>query len=555
MKKLLLLSTLTVCTLVTSACDKILTNLIADTISTITANSKVFTQISSKTTGDDSYSINLSNVKVTNVIGNGDELISQNETVDFSLSFAFNKMVTVKSSSTPTSAPTTSDLQDVFSIEATDSKVTSFKVKVTNDSSSLVSFDSQSFSLTAGSTMQSPKIRAVVKSVGQVTKNAPFTIQITDNNGTTTTIKAELIISPINNHFAIDTWNIDDYYGNGDAIANRGEKLRVYPVLRNSGTADSNNITATIKFKEHTLVNFSEMQKTFNYQKIKSFSSSKKFGSPINIDIDKKIAPETSLPVTLEIKDDFGNKWTEDDELKIEKIANNLSIKVVSYLDETGNKDFLPNKGERVRLKVVVENKGSSPTNELKIDVKSLKNKEPIFSKATFDVARFGGNMESKTSTDYAVFKINADALVGDSYPISLRIYDDFNNYWDDLKLITVFPLGNNLSITKTDIEEINSDNGKRRFRITPYFRNIGISPSDTTSISALTANEDGEVIEKRRDIFIPPIKQGEMAKASAGVVVQVDTTQKFNVSIPLIFYLEDKFGNKTQVAYKFLVP
>lgn len=554
MKKLLLLSTLTVCTLVTSACDKILTNLITDTISTITANSKVFTQVSTKTSSD-SYSVNLSNVKVTNVIGNGDDLISQNETIDFSLSFTFNKMVTVKSSSSPTSVSTSSNLEDVFSIEATDSKVTSFKVKVTNDSSNLISFSEQSFSLTPSSSMQSPKIRAVVKGVGQVTKNAPFSIQITDNNGDTTTIKAELIISPINNNFSIDTWNIDDYYGNGDAIANRGEKLKVYPVLRNSGTGDSNNITATIKFKEHNLVNFSEMERTFNYQKIKSFSSSKQFDSPISIDINKKIAPDTILPVTLEVKDDFGNKWTEDAELKIEKIANNLSIKVVSYLDESGNKDFLPNKGERVRLKVIVENKGSSPTNDLKIDVKSLKNKEPVFSKATFDVSRFGGKTDSKTSVDYAVFKINSEALVGDSYPISLRIYDDFNNYWDDIKLITVFPLGNNLSITKTDVEEINSDSGKRRFRITPYFRNIGVSPSDTTSISALTANEDGEIIEKRRDIFVPPIKQGEIAKASAGVVVQVNTTQKFNVSIPLIFYLEDKFGNKTQVAYRFLVP
>lgn len=554
MKKLLFLSTLTTVTLFTTSCEKILKDLITDTISTITANSKVFTQISTKTSSD-SYSINLNDVKVTNVIGNGDDLISQNETIDFSLSLNLNKIVTIKTTPTPKATTTKTLIEDAFNVQATDSKVTSFKVKVTNDSSNLISFSEQSFSLSASTSMQSPKIRAVVKGVGQLTKNAPFSIQITDNNGDTTTIKAELIISPINNNFSIDTWNIDDYYGNGDAIANRGEKLKVYPVLRNSGTGDSNNITATIKFKENSLVNFSEMQKTFNYQKIKSFSSSKELDTPISIDINKKIAPDTILPVTLEVKDDFGNKWTEDAELKIEKIANNLSIKVVSYLDESGNKDFLPNKGERVRLKVVVENKGSSPTNELKIDVKSLKNKEPVFSKATFDVPRFGGNMESKTSTDHAVFKINSDALVGDSYPISLRIYDDFNNYWDDLKLITVFPLGNNLSITKTDVEEINSDSGKRRFRITPYFRNIGVSPSDTTSISALTANEDGEIIEKRRDIFIPPIKQGEIAKASAGIVVQVNTTQKFNVSIPLIFYLEDKFGNKTQVAYRFLVP
>lgn len=554
MKKLLFLFTLTFVTLFTTSCDKILTNLITDTISTITANSKVFTQISTKTSSD-SYSINLNDVKVTNVIGNGDDLISQNETIDFSLSLNLNKIVTIKATPTPKVNTTQTLIENVFNIEATDSKVTSLKVKVTNDSSNLISFSEQSFSLSASTTMQSPKIRAVVKGVGQVTKNAPFSIQITDNNGDTTTIKAELIISPINNNFSIDTWNIDDYYGNGDAIANRGEKLKVYPVLRNSGAGDSNNITATIKFKENSLVNFSEMQKTFNYQKIKSFSSSKEFDTPISIDINKKIAPDTILPVTLEVKDDFGNKWTEDAELKIEKIANNLSIKVISYLDETGNKDFLPNKGERVRLKVIVENKGSSATNELKIDVKSLKNKEPVFSKATFDVPRFGGKTDSKTSVDYAILKINSEALVGDSYPISLRIYDDFNNYWDDLKLITVFPLGNNLSITKTDVEEINSDSGKRRFRITPYFRNIGISPSDTTSISALSANEDGEIIEKRRDIFIPPIKQGEIAKASAGIIVQVNTTQKFNVSVPLIFYLEDKFGNKTQVAYRFLVP
>lgn len=557
MKKTKLLLALVPFLFTTTSCEEVVGDLLNDSLSIISSGGKkTFNQISSKTSAN--YSINMNELKVDDFVGNKDGIPNQNETIDFTIGFRYSKGIVIKPQTIDTKKDTSSQNKETFVIASTDGSEetptpSSFKVKIVNEGS-LISFEDKEFTSYTINSFQSPKIRASIKKSGQINKESPIGIYITDNNGITTTIKAEIVISKINNSFSISSWNIDDYYGNEDSIANRGEKLKVYPVIRNSGGSDTNNITATIKFKEHDLVEFLDMQKTFEYGKLKSFSNSKKFDTPIAINIDKKINPETRLPVTLEVKDDFGNSWTESESLDIEKIANDLSVNIIAYKDENGNKDFLPNKGEQVRLMVAIENKGTSPTNDLKVSMKTLKG-NIVTLKSELDLPRFGAEIVSKQSEDYILFKLPEDSTVGSGYPISMKIFDDFNNSWDDLRLITVFPLGSKMSVTKADIEEINSDNGKRRFRITPYFRNIGVSPSDLMFLSAISANEDSEIIEKRRDLYVNATKNGEISKASAGVIVQINSEQKYNLSVPITFYLEDKFGNKSEVPYKFLVP
>lgn len=558
MKKTKLLLALVPFLFTATSCEEVVGDLLNDSLSIVSSGGKkTFNQISSKTSAN--YSINMNELKVDDFVGNKDGIPNQNETIDFTIGFRYSKGIVIKPQTTDTKKDTSSQNKETFVIASTDDgseetpTPSSFKVKIVNEGS-LITFEDKEFTSYTINSFQSPKIRASIKKSGQINKESPIGIYITDNNGITTIIKAEIVISKINNSFSISSWNIDDYYGNEDSIANRGEKLKVYPVIRNSGGSDTNNITATIKFKEHDLVEFLDMQKTFEYGKLKSFSNSKKFDTPIAINIDKRINPETRLPVTLEVKDDFGNSWTESESLDIEKIANDLSVNIIAYKDENGNKDFLPNKGEQVRLMVAIENKGTSPTNDLKVSMKTLKG-NIVTLKPELDLPRFGAEIVSKQSEDYILFKLPEDSTVGSGYPISMKIFDDFNNYWDDLRLITVFPLGSKMSVTKADVEEINSDNGKRRFRITPYFRNIGVSPSDLMFLSAISANEESEIIEKRRDLYVNATKNGEISKASAGVIVQINSEQKFNLSVPITFYLEDKFGNKSEVPYKFLVP
>lgn len=558
MKKTKLLLALVPFLFTATSCEEVVGDLLNDSLSIISSGGKkTFNQISSKTSAN--YSINMNELKVDDFVGNKDGIPNQNETIDFTIGFRYSKGIVIKPQTTDTKKDTSSQNKETFVIASTDDgseetpTPSSFKVKIVNEGS-LITFEDKEFTSYTINSFQSPKIRASIKKSGQINKESPIGIYITDNNGITTTIKAEIVISKINNSFSISSWNIDDYYGNEDSIANRGEKLKVYPVIRNSGGSDTNNITATIKFKEHDLVEFLDMQKTFEYGKLKSFSNSKKFDTPIAINIDKRINPETRLPVTLEVKDDFGNSWTESESLDIEKIANDLSVNIIAYKDENGNKDFLPNKGEQVRLMVAIENKGTSPTNDLKVSMKTLKG-NIVTLKSELDLPRFGSEIVSKQSEDYILFKLPEDSTVGSGYPISMKIFDDFNNSWDDLRLITVFPLGSKMSVTKADVEEINSDNGKRRFRITPYFRNIGVSPSDLMFLSAISANEESEIIEKRRDLYVNATKNGEISKSSAGVIVQINSEQKYNLSVPITFYLEDKFGNKSEVPYKFLVP
>lgn len=557
MKKTKLLLALVPFLFTATSCEEVVGDLLNDSLSIISSGGKkTFNQISSKTSAN--YSINMNELKVDDFVGNKDGIPNQNETIDFTIGFRYSKGIVIKPQTTDTKKDISSQNKETFVIASNDASEetptpSSFKVKIVNEGS-LITFEDKEFTSYTINSFQSPKIRASIKKSGQINKESPIGIYITDNNGITTTIKAEIIISKINNSFSISSWNIDDYYGNEDSIANRGEKLKVYPVIRNSGGSDTNNITATIKFKEHDLVEFLDMQKTFEYGKLKSFSNSKKFDTPIAINIDKRINPETKLPVTLEVKDDFGNSWTESESLDIEKIANDLSVNIISYKDENGNKDFLPNKGEQVRLMVAIENKGTSPTNDLKVSMKTLKG-NIVTLKSELDLPRFGSEIVSKQSEDYILFKLHEDSTVGSGYPISMKIFDDFNNSWEDLRLITVFPLGSKMSVTKADVEEINSDNGKRRFRITPYFRNIGVSPSDLMFLSAISANEESEIIEKRRDLYVNATKNGEISKASAGIIVQINSEQKFNLSVPITFYLEDKFGNKSEIPYKFLVP
>lgn len=554
MKNKLGLFILLATSLLSFSCEKILSNLLIDTISNLGSSSNVFDQISSKKDTETNYDIKLSNIVVNEVSGNNDGLLNQNEKAE--LSFVFNLKKIVSAKTTVVESIKTNDTKEAFRMKANieEKKVDSLRIKIVNNSS-LVEFESADFYTSNLSKIESPKIYLKVSNTGQTLKRAPISIIITDNNGDITNIKAELLIPAISNSFSIDDWNIDDYYGNNDGIANRGEKIRIYPVLRNSGKSNTNNITATIRFSDNNLVEFSQIEKTYNYNKIKSFSESIKIEEePIDINISKNIQPNSILPVKIDIKDDFGNIWTESSNLKIEKIANDISVKTIAYLDENGNQDFLPNKGERVKLKVVLENTGTSPTNDLKVEIKS-KQKFLDISKPELFVERFAKKYDSKLSEDSIVFQLDPNVAIGDNYPISMKIYDDFNNSWNDLRLITVFPVAYQLSITKMDIEEINSTNNKKRFKITPYFRNIGLSSSNSVFLSAINSNEDSEIIEARKSIFVEGIKKGEIKKSSDSFIIQVNTDKKFNLNLPVLFYLEDKFGNKNQILYNVIIP
>lgn len=554
MKNKLGLFILLATSLLSFSCEKILSNLLIDTISNLGSSSNVFDQISSKKDTETNYDINLKNVVVNEVSGNNDGLLNQNEKAE--LSFVFNLKKLVSSKTTVVESIKTNDTKEAFRMKANieEKKVDSLRIKIVNNSS-LVEFESADFYTSNLSKIESPKIYLKVSNTGQTLKRAPISIIITDNNGDITTIKAELLIPAISNSFSIDDWNIDDYYGNNDGIANRGEKIRIYPVLRNSGKSNTNNITATIRFTDNNLVEFSQIEKTYNYNKIKSFSESIKIEEePIDINISKNIQPNSILPVKIDIKDDFGNIWSESSNLKIEKIANDISVKTIAYLDENGNQDFLPNKGERVKLKVVLENTGTSPTNDLKVEIKS-KQKFLDISKPELFVERFAKKYDSKLSEDSIIFQLDPNVAIGDNYPISMKIYDDFNNSWNDLRLITVFPVAYQLSITKMDIEEINSTNNKKRFKITPYFRNIGLSSSNSVFLSAINSNEDSEIIEARKSISVEGIKKGEIKKSSDSFIIQINTDKKFNLNIPVLFYLEDKFGNKNQILYNVIIP
>ncbi|MEK7431562.1 MAG: hypothetical protein AABZ74_00400, partial [Cyanobacteriota bacterium] len=451
MKNKLGLFILLATSLLSFSCEKILSNLLIDTISNLGSSSNVFDQISSKKDTETNYDIKLSNIVVNEVSGNNDGLLNQNEKAE--LSFVFNLKKIVSAKTTVVESIKTNDTKEAFRMKANieEKKVDSLRIKIVNNSS-LVEFESADFYTSNLSKIESPKIYLKVSNTGQTLKRAPISIIITDNNGDITNIKAELLIPAISNSFSIDDWNIDDYYGNNDGIANRGEKIRIYPVLRNSGKSNTNNITATIRFSDNNLVEFSQIEKTYNYNKIKSFSESIKIEEePIDINISKNIQPNSILPVKIDIKDDFGNIWTESSNLKIEKIANDISVKTIAYLDENGNQDFLPNKGERVKLKVVLENTGTSPTNDLKVEIKS-KQKFLDISKPELFVERFAKKYDSKLSEDSIVFQLDPNVAIGDNYPISMKIYDDFNNSWNDLRLITVFPVAYQLSITKMDI-------------------------------------------------------------------------------------------------------
>lgn len=553
MKKKFLLGVLLIST---TSCNKILNNIIEDAITTISTRNDIFNQLSTKNSDNTSYTINLSNVKSVETLGNNDGILNQNEISEVTFSFTLKNNIVEKKTEPTTNTKIESKENKIDKIEndKPDFVIAAnnpdyLKIKIINESS-FIKFNTTEFEVSNLSKIESPSIKLEVKNVGQVTKKAPISIIITDNNGNTTNIKAELIISPINNKFTVSDWNIDDYYGNNDNIANRGENIHIYPVLRNSGKSPTNNISATLTFKENTLLEFSQLKKEFNYKKIKAFSESiEKEDEPININISKNFIPNTYINAKLEVKDDFENHWEEDVSFKVEKIANELTIKKLEYLDENGNQDFLPNRGERVRLRVTLENKGTSPTNDLLVTM-NKKDKPLLITKNMMDIKRFGANRESSLSENYSVFELPINSIVGEGFPVSFKIEDDFNNSWNDLRLINVAPSGYNLSITKMDIEEITSTNNKRRFKITPYFRNIGVSNSELNFVSALVANEDAEIIEKKLDTFITSIKRGEIQKVSNSFIVQINTDKKFNLKIPIIFYLENKFENKSEILY-----
>src|SRR5690606_26097435 len=58
-------------------------------------------------------------------------------------------------------------------------------------------------------------------------RKIPLVFSVSDNSGNSWQAEAEITVRKINNSFFILNLNVRDFYGNGDNIANKGEKIEL----------------------------------------------------------------------------------------------------------------------------------------------------------------------------------------------------------------------------------------------------------------------------------------------------------------------------------------
>ncbi|MFN4149924.1 MAG: hypothetical protein ACK4IX_03190, partial [Candidatus Sericytochromatia bacterium] len=175
------------------------------------------------------------------------------------------------------------------------------------------------------------------------------------------------------------------------------------------------------------------------FEKISSGSTLKASSSSIYVTISKDTPPNSVLPITFDISDDYNNKWTVSGSIKTQEINNTISLAGIEIKETTGNGDNVPNKGEQIYLTPKLTNNGGVSTNALTLKASSTSSYltiESYYNSAYFEKISSGSTLKASSSSIYVT--ISKDTPPNSVLPITFDISDDYNNKWTVSGSITV---------------------------------------------------------------------------------------------------------------------
>jgi hypothetical protein len=349
--------------------------------------------------------------------------------------------------------------------------------------------------------------------------------------------------------------DIKETTGNGDNVPNKGEQIYLTPKLTNNGGVSTNALT----LKASSTSSYLTIESYYNsasFEKINAGSTLKASSSSIYVTISKDTPPNSVIPITFDISDDYNNKWTVSGSIKTQEINNTISLAGIDIKETTGNGDNVPNKGEQIYLTPKLTNNGGVSTNALTLKASSTSSYltiESYYNSASFEKINAGSTLKASSSSIYVT--ISKDTPPNSVIPITFDISDDYNNKWTVSGSIKTQEINNTISLAGIDIKETtgngdNVPNKGEQIYLTPKLTNNGGVSTNALTLKASSTSSYLTIESYYNSASFEKISAGSTLKASSSsIYVTISKDASPNSVIPITFDISDDYNNKWTVS------
>jgi len=236
-----------------------------------------------------------------------------------------------------------------------------------------------------------------------------------------------------------DSLNWTQYSGNGDNVINRGEKIYLRPVIRNSGTSRTDGVyaylTTTSQYVTFSYTPQSSYQ--MGYGTINAGATGTTSSSYGLVTFADNTPPGTVITFTLNINDTYGNTWTSNFNVTVEATGANLGYDSLNWTQYSGNGDNVINRGEKIYLRPVIRNSGTSGTDGIYAYLTTTSQYVTFSytpqSSYQMGYGTIGAGATGTTSSSYGLVTFADNAYIeGTLILFTLNINDAYGNAWAD---------------------------------------------------------------------------------------------------------------------------
>ncbi len=238
---------------------------------------------------------------------------------------------------------------------------------------------------------------------------------------------------------------------NNDKQINKGESIKLTVALKNNGSISANKVRGTISCASSYISALSLTTSTPYYRNGVSSNDYIDAGgvgygfSNLSFNVSSATPSGTVISFNIAITDESNNTWS--DSFTITVVATSASIGFSSFAVVTdNNNDKQINKGESIKLTVVLKNNGSSSANKVRGTISCASSYISALSPTTSSPYYRNG----VSSNDYIdaggvgydfsnlSFNVSSTTPVGTVILFNIAITDESNNTWSDSFTLTV---------------------------------------------------------------------------------------------------------------------
>ncbi|MFN8578125.1 MAG: hypothetical protein U0354_14905 [Candidatus Sericytochromatia bacterium] len=172
--------------------------------------------------------------------------------------------------------------------------------KINDDSTSIEALKPNAPKETSGS------FRIVLDKTVTPNTEIPLTFKLKDTFGNEFITNTSLKTNEVNNKISFQSLDVKENYGNGDNVPNRGEDISFSATFVNTGGVSSNPLTISLS----TTSSFAKINDDSTSIEALKPNAPKETSGSFRLVLDKTVTPNTEIPLTFKLKDNFGNEYT-----------------------------------------------------------------------------------------------------------------------------------------------------------------------------------------------------------------------------------------------------